>query len=89
MSTINTSDLRFWEDAWVGDTSLAECFPLRYRMSNSHDARISSLYSYRDHLGGESYPWKSRFLRRLNDKELEQVSELIMVLDSVQICNAM
>lgn len=35
----------FWEDVWVGDTPLSKPFPLLYRMSDSHGASLSSLYS--------------------------------------------
>ena len=32
--------IRFWDDCWVGESTLSDRFPLLYRMANSHNASI-------------------------------------------------
>ena len=47
--------IRFWEDCWVGESTLENHSPLLHRVANSHNASISSLKS----MGKE---WKRRLL---------------------------
>ena len=81
-------NIRFWEDCWVGDSKLVECFPLLYLVAHAHNASISSLRSMGDEDGRGGYSWNLRFFRRLNERELEQINDLIIVLNSVQLCFA-
>ena len=66
--------IRFWEDFWLADFSLAVRFPLLYRVSQAHDATTSTLRTH-------DQCWNLRFFRRLNERELDQVSSLIEMLN--------
>ena len=39
----NGSKIRFWEDWWVGDGSLADKFPILYSMSSAKHKAIKNL----------------------------------------------
>lgn len=71
--------IRFWEDIWVGNSTLVDWFPLLYRVAGSKNKSISSIRNsnFFIRLGG--------FLKNLNERELEQVSNLINLLDSVYL----
>ena len=75
--------IRFWEDAWVGYISLAERFPLLYRVPNFWFICFWGSFE-----GLRLFIEFKRFRRRLNDGELEQASEIIMMLDPIHICDA-
>lgn len=69
----------FWKDIWVGDSTLADQFPLLYRVANSHNASISSLRQNEPFIGSS---WDLKFFRNLNERELTQISALINLLES-------
>ena len=83
------NNIRFWEDVWVGDILLAQRFSVLYRMSNSHNEKLLSLRSLENFISCGSYSWDLRFGRNLNEWELEQISELLVLLDSVRFFDVM
>ena len=57
--------VKFWKDRWCGDVPLRDAFPDLFSIASSKDARVADSWD-----GGS---WNPRFIRQLNDWELEEV----------------
>ena len=57
--------VKFWKDRWCGDVPLRDTFPDLFSIASSKDARVADAWD-----GGS---WNPRFIRQLNDWELEEV----------------
>ncbi|PON94761.1 ESCRT-II complex, vps25 subunit [Trema orientale] len=75
--------IRFWEDPWIGDYMLAECFQLLYRIIEAKNASISSLRQNETTNIAGRFSWDLRFFRNLNDREMEEISSLTLLLESI------
>ena len=74
------NNIRFWEDIWVGDSSLASRFPRLYSVSCNNNALISSLVSWNS---CDSFSWDLQFCRNFIDREVGEFSNLMDI-----VCNA-
>lgn len=77
-----------WEDVWIGNTTLASKFPLLYRISNSKQAFIAELRQEENCIRPGHFYWDLKFNRSLNERELSQVSELILLLETANLSSA-
>ncbi|PON39979.1 hypothetical protein TorRG33x02_341520 [Trema orientale] len=77
----NGLKVRFWEDVWAGDCTLANRFPFLYRLAASKNASVSFLRAPENFIRIGGFSWNLGFLRNLNERELEHVSSLIAILD--------
>ena len=66
--------IRFCEDLWIGNSTLAERFPLLYRVVESKKVCISSQI-YRDNYQA-GWLYLESMLRNLKEREMDQVSDL-------------
>ena len=80
----NGARIRFWEDMWTRDSSLAYRFPLLYRKADSHNACISSIRHDESFLSG--FSWNLKLCRNFRERELVLILELISLLDTVTFC---
>lgn len=78
--------VRFWKDSWIGDRPLADRFPQLYRVANSRCKNISEVRSreYSNRVG--AFSGDLNFKRNLNEKGSQQVTELILLMDSNNVC---
>ena len=72
---------------WIGDSTLAECVPLLYRVVESKNVCISSLRFTETFIRPSGFSWNLRFYKNLNEREMDQVSDLMSLLDSVIGCD--
>lgn len=80
--------IRFWEDIWVKNVALAHRFPLLYRVLNADNESITTVRNEEPFIRTGGFSWDLKFLRNLNERELEHISELIMMLHSIRFCSA-
>ena len=76
----NEGKIRFWEDTWVGDESLADTFPSLYRLSYFKHSFISDFLGILRLSPGDFFDWNLQLIQNLNDTELPQ---LVGLLDSL------
>ncbi|KAM7480816.1 hypothetical protein LguiB_005399 [Lonicera macranthoides] len=68
------NSIRFWEDIWVGDSSLASLFPRLYSISRNINSSIASVIRWHHH---DFYSWDLEFRRNLHEREIGEFSELL------------
>ncbi|XP_028112693.1 uncharacterized protein LOC114310799 [Camellia sinensis] len=70
--------VNFWEDVWVGSSSLAEIYPLLYRVSQSHYVSVVSV------AGSLVAPfsWNFNSRRNLHDREVPELDRLVWNIHS-------
>ncbi|EXB36980.1 hypothetical protein L484_018358 [Morus notabilis] len=82
----NGRRVRFWEDEWAGEESLAASFSNLFRLSNLHNQAISSFYS----IGNDAtISWNFHFRRNPSERELGEVVGLLSCLEGVRVCVAL
>ena len=69
-------NIRFWEDCWIGETPLAEAFPLLFKLSSFKGKNILDFIVRHEGSSGGKFNWNSNFIRNLNERETEQVLRL-------------
>ncbi|OVA03191.1 hypothetical protein BVC80_457g1 [Macleaya cordata] len=74
----NGSEVRFWEDHWLGGEPLCNRFPALYRFSSS---KGSSVQNSCNNEGG-NLVWNLGITRRLGDVEIEEFTTLIVELQN-------
>ena len=79
--------IRFQEDLWIGNSTLNEHFSFLYRVAESKNVCISSLRFTETFTRPSGFPWNLCFFRNLNEREMDQVSDLISLLDYVIGCD--
>lgn len=77
--------IRFWEDVWYEEKPLSSKFPALYRISSIHDQPIASFLSAFDLQGGGFVSWNLQFSQNPTDRELREVSELIVTVERVRL----
>ena len=65
--------IRFWEDVWCGESPICTMFPTLYSIVVARGAKVAEVWES----SGDSGAWNPRFLRPLNDWEMEQVQNFI------------
>ena len=75
----NGSKVRFWEDDWVGETSLEALFPSLFRLSSLKSRPISEFYNHSSLSLGDNTNWNLHFSRGLLDREIDQLIELLQL----------
>lgn len=78
--------LRFWEDIWIGDSSLEQRFQSLYRIARSHNMVIPEIRRNETYITEGYYSWDFKFIRNLNEREMGQSSDMIILLDSARFC---
>jgi hypothetical protein len=77
----NGARIRFWEDCWIDPTPLCLRFPRLYRLCFSQSALIQNRWERSSQYSG----WGFDFRRNLNDREIEELSSLLSLLDDVSL----
>ena len=75
--------IRFWEDVWWDGKALANRFDDLYMLSLASNCTIAELIVSRT--SSSSYGWDLQFFRNLHDRELENFTNLTIVLDQVHL----
>ena len=68
------NSIRFWEDIWVGDSTLASLYPRLYRISHNTNTLIASIICWNSL---DSYLWDLEFRRNLNGREFGKFLDLL------------
>ena len=68
-------NIRFWEDCRIGETSLAEAFPLLFRLSSFKDKNISDFIVRAEESSGNFLNWNFHFIWHWNKREFPYASE--------------
>ena len=76
------NSIRFWEDTWVGDNTLASLYPRLYRVSNNANMLIASLIRWNSL---DSFSWDLEFRRNLNDREIEDFMNLLSLVSNSNV----
>jgi hypothetical protein len=76
----NGEDIRFWEDVWLGDTTLAQQYPTLYNIVQTKHVRVSTVLAHN--------PLNIAFRRVFNDFKWNQWINLCQRLMSVQLTNS-
>ena len=79
----NGRRIRFWENVWCDDISLANRFEDLYRISLNTNCSIAEMLV--PHVGSTHYGWDLRFYRNLHDRELDSYALLTVFLDTVHL----
>jgi hypothetical protein len=72
----NSEQTRFWEDVWIGNSSLCTRFPRLFSVSQQQEASVASV---RNQPGGWNLIWR----RRLFVWEKALLDELLILLETV------
>ncbi|XP_073291108.1 protein ILITYHIA [Primulina huaijiensis] len=75
--------VRFWEDRWWGESSFKEKYPALFRLASLYNLPISFFVHFDNVTRNQS--WDFHFRRVVRDGEITQLSELLVVLDSVTL----
>ena len=70
------ANIGFWEDFWIWEMSLAEVFPLLFRLSSFKGKNISDFIVRSEGSSGGEFNWNFNFIWNLNEREAEQVTRL-------------
>ena len=81
--------IRFWEDCCVGDTFLAEAFPLLFRLSSIEERNIVDFIERFEESCGNVVNLNFHFILNFNDREFPQISDLITRLEGVRFSEAL
>jgi hypothetical protein len=73
------TQIRFWEDTWVGITPLKQQFPTIFNIAHDPHATVASV------MGGEQY--NISFRRALVDDKLREWLELMGKINNVSLDN--
>jgi hypothetical protein len=75
----NGRNTSFWEDSWVGDTSLRESFPRLFSISVQQEDSVADLWNTNGEEG-----WNLRWRRRLFEWEKALLNELLAIINLIQ-----
>ena len=59
--------IRFWEDEWVGENSIAQRITILSRLSTSYNESIHAIRSMESFIRSGGCTWNLRFGRNLNE----------------------
>jgi hypothetical protein len=76
----NGEDIRFWEDVWLGGTTLAQQYPALYNIVQTKNVRVSTVLA--------QTPLNIGFRRAFNDYKWNQWINLCQRLMTVQLTNS-
>ena len=74
----NGSKILFWKDTWKGDTSFAVLFPRLFRLTSYPMTTIVEVRNIDSN-------WDFGFRRELNDREREELSSLLQIIQTVNL----
>ncbi|KAL5698251.1 hypothetical protein ACHQM5_029316 [Ranunculus cassubicifolius] len=77
--TGNGASTSFWHNHWVGSDSLSKQFPNLFSCSRRPQMLVKDCFS------AESNSWNLQLKRRLTDTEISEASQLMQMLESVNI----
>ncbi|MCH79402.1 LINE-1 reverse transcriptase like [Trifolium medium] len=79
----NGASTRFWSDKWIGDSLLSVKFPRLYSLSTQKEATVRDLVV----VVGERRNWNFLWRRRLFLWEEDSVSQLLALLENLNLSN--
>ncbi|PON63805.1 hypothetical protein TorRG33x02_275150 [Trema orientale] len=85
----NGRSIRFWEDVWRGELAFATRFPSLYRISSLHNGKILDLWVNQTTDVAHSGGWNFHFVRAINEREMDELSELLDYLATTTICSSL
>ena len=77
----NGRRIRFWEDVWCDNMSLANRFERLYRVSLNKNCSIAQMLL--PYVGSTLQGWDLHFYRNFHDRELDNYASLTALLDTV------
>lgn len=77
----NGDKILFWEDQWAAEIPFSSLFPRLFHISSVHLASISEFLVWND----DVYSWNLHFRRDLSERDIEDLSSLLLILDRVSL----
>uniref|UniRef100_A0A803QQM3 Reverse transcriptase domain-containing protein n=1 Tax=Cannabis sativa TaxID=3483 RepID=A0A803QQM3_CANSA len=83
----NGACIRFWEDEWIGGSSLRDQFLNLAVISRAKNASIQEMIGDEGEVGDCVASWDLNFRRNIMDREIPSLSQLLQKLEHVRVLN--
>uniref|UniRef100_A0A803QNN3 Reverse transcriptase zinc-binding domain-containing protein n=1 Tax=Cannabis sativa TaxID=3483 RepID=A0A803QNN3_CANSA len=83
----NGATIRFWEDIWIGETTLRSRFPDLAVVSKAKNMSIKDLVAIEGEVGNCVASWNFKFRRNLMEREMPNLIVLLQLLEHIRLLN--